>query len=72
MSIFTIIYVTFAMMGFSVIGMALWAVWYPKTLCQSIRPNDVRYSVCVKSKHHDGAHMTAEGKDFRIKDDSCI
>ena len=65
MSIFSIICITFAVMGFSTLGMAFWTVWYPKTICQKRRMNDTEYNICIKPDKHDGPHMTADGRTFR-------
>ena len=72
MSMIAIICITFALIGLSTSAAILWVTWYPKMLCQRIRSNDAKYNVCVKLKYHDGAHMTAEGKSFWIKDDFHI
>tara|TARA_R100000008_G_scaffold86732_1_gene81204 strand:- start:5997 stop:6227 length:231 start_codon:yes stop_codon:yes gene_type:complete len=64
MSIIEIIIVTFLLMGFSVLGIAFWATWYPKILCQKIKDDDDIYNVCVKRKNHADVCMSADGKKF--------
>jgi hypothetical protein len=55
---------SFAMIGFAVIGIAMWAVFYPKTLCQKVRPQDEEWNVCIRPKGHEGRHMSVSGKEF--------
>ena len=62
--IFSVIIMSFAMIGFAVIGIAMWAVFYPKTLCQKVRPQDEEWNVCVRPKGHDGHHISVTGKKF--------
>ena len=64
MSIIEIIIVTFVLMGFSVLGIAFWATWYPKILCQKVKNNDSDFNICIKRKEHEGSHMTVNGQKF--------
>ena len=62
--IFSVIVMSFAMIGFAVIGIAMWAVFYPKTLCQKVSSQDEEWNVCVRPKGHEGRHMSVSGKEF--------
>ena len=66
MEIINLILITFVMVGFSVLGIALWAAFYPKTLCQKVcKPEQGKdWNVCVRPKGHDGRCMSVMGKEF--------
>ena len=66
MHIINLILITFVMMGFSVLGIALWAVFYPKALCQKVFSQDAgqEWNVCVRPKGHKRKCMSVTGKEF--------
>ncbi len=64
MNIITTVILTFVLLGFAAVGVAVWAVMYPKILCKEIKMSDCEYNVCVRHKSHAGPHMTADGKKF--------
>ena len=54
------------MLGFSVLGIAFWAAFYPKTLCQKVfKPGQGKeWNVCVRPKGHNGRCMSVMGEEF--------
>ena len=66
MEIFNLILISFIMLGFSVLGIAFWAAFYPKTLCQKVHePGQGKdWNVCVRPKGHDGRCLSVIGKEF--------
>jgi len=67
MNIIEIVIVTFLLMGFSVLGIAFWATWYPKILCQKNKSDDSGFDACIKYKKHPGTHMTVNGEKFTTR-----
>ena len=67
MNIMTTAIATFVLVGIMVIGVAFWATWYPKLLCQKARDKTEEYNICVRHKNHGGPHMDVNGRKFREK-----
>lgn len=63
-SILLVIATAFCMLLFSLLMAALWAKWYPTTLCNTALKDGSKYNVCIKRKNHLGLHMTVNGKEF--------
>ena len=66
MEIISLILITFVMVGFSVLGIALWAAFYPKTLCQKVYApeQEQEWNVCVRPRGHKGRCVSVMGKEF--------
>ena len=63
MSIVTFVAVTFGLIGFSMAGIAFWAVMYHKAI--ACRETSEKNDFCVRVKNHQGRHMSPEGKEFQ-------
>ena len=64
MNAITTAILSFVLIGFSILGIAVWAVMHPKIKCQEIKSGNCEYNVCVRHKLHSGPHTTATGKKF--------
>ena len=64
--IYTVVILTYAIIGLVVVAAAVWSVWFPTTRCQRIIKNPpYRHNICILNKSHDGSHMTASGHQFK-------
>ena len=63
MSIVTFVAVTFGLIGFSMAGIAFWAVMYPKFSCRKVNPKLENHNVCIRVRGHKGLHMSYDGKE---------
>ena len=64
MSIVTLVAVTFGLIGFSMAGIAFWAIMYPKFSCRKVNLNLEGYNTCIRVRGHKGLHMTYDGREF--------